>query len=291
MKKFLILVIERAIKSYRVERLIEEIEKRGHEVDLLCSSHANILISGVYSKKKIDLDNYDFIYSIGNDDKHQYITTLAGYNSDAKIWPDDLSLNDKFVEGVFLSSINVPTPRTALLTNKKEESIERATKEVGGFPCVIKKVTGSEGKYVGLVNSSKEAFGFLKKLPHPSVTGKKNIIFQQYIKEAKGSDFRVYCVGNEILGAIKRTSQSDDFRANISLGGQAEQVEVNEDMEKYSRKIIKDGRFLLVGIDFIKSNEGYLVIEINNSADFKGFEKATGINVAGKIIDKFLEEK
>jgi len=290
MKKFLILAIKRAIGSYRVERLLEEIEKRGHRVDLICSSDSRILTDGVYVKnEKVDLNEYDFIYSIGNDDKHQYISTLAKYNSKARVWPDDLLMTDKFVGGVFLDSIDVPTPKTAILIDKKRETIEKNADEVGGFPCVIKKVTGSEGIYVSLVNSIEEVYDFLKQLPHPSVTGRKNIIFQKYIEESRGADFRVYCVGSEILGAIKRVSQGDDFRANISLGGRAEPVKIENEMEEYSKAIINTGNFLLVGIDFIKSDDGYLVVEINDSADFKGFEKATGIDVAGKIVDEFLK--
>jgi len=292
MKKILVLVIKRALDSYRVNRIIEEAKKLDCQVDLLCSSKAKILADGIYSNDiKINFNDYGLVYSIGNDEKHQYILTLANYNSSVRIWPDDLLMNDKFVEGIFLSSIDVPIPKTALLLNMKETTIKKTAGEVGGYPCVIKKVTGSEGKYVFLANSDEEVLSFLENLPHPSIVGRKNIIFQEYIKESKGSDFRVFCVGNEILGAIKRTSQNDDFRANISLGGKAEQMQVTKGMRNYSEKIIRGGKFLFLGIDFIKSNEGYRVIELNDSADFSGFEKATGINVAGKIIDKFLEKK
>ncbi len=290
MRKFLILVIEAAINSPRVRRLVEEIEKRNHKVDLLCSSYAKILTNKVYfDGKAVDFSKYDFIYSIGNDEKHQYISVLVGYNYKTKIWPDDLLINDKFIEGVFLNSIKVPTPKTILLTKKREERIRDTVKEVGGFPCVAKKVTGSEGKYVSLINSVEECHSFINQLPHPSIIGKKNVILQEYIRESKGTDFRVYCVGTEILGAIKRKSQNGDFRANVSLGGQAEKVKLSDEMIGYSNEIIKNNKFLLVGIDFIKSNRGYLVVELNNSADFKGFEKATGIDVAGKIVEEFLK--
>lgn len=290
MKKFLILVIEAAVDSHRVKRLIEEIEKRNHKVDLLCSTYAKILTDRVYSDgKEVNFKDYDFVYSVGNDDKHQYISTIARYNSEAKIWPDDLSINDKFVEAVFLNSVEVATPKTILLTKRKNGRLEEAVKEIGGFPCVIKKVTGSEGKYVALADSVEKVNSFIDRLPHPSIIGRKNVILQEYIEESKGTDFRVYCVGREILGAIKRKSQGDDFRANVSLGGQAEKVELSDEMVEYSRKIIKDNKFLLVGIDFIESKRGYLVVELNDSADFKGFERATGIDVAGKIVEEFLK--
>jgi RimK family alpha-L-glutamate ligase len=291
MKNFLLVVIKQSLDSYRVRRLKEEIEKRGHRVHFLCSSEAMIFSDKIYYKdKEIRGNDYDFIYSIGNDEKNKYILYFFKNNSKAKIWPDDLDLDDKFNEGVFLSSLGVATPKTILMNNKNNENIERLSIEIGGFPFVIKKVSGSEGKYVSLVKSKEDVLNFIKKLPHPSITGKKNIIFQEYLKNSKGTDFRVFCVGDKILGAIKRTSQNGDFRANISLGGKAEKFDLNPEMLDYSEKIIKNGKFLLVGIDFIKNNDKYLVIEINNSANFEGFEKSTGIDVAGKIVDEFLKK-
>jgi len=290
MKNFLLVVIKQSIDSHRVKRLIEEIKKRNHNVELLCSSEAVIFTDEIqYKNKKIKANDYDFIYSIGNDEKNKYILYFFKNNSKARICPSNFNLDDKFNEGIFLSAIQVPTPKTILLNNQKIETIKNVSSKMEGFPLIIKKVSGSEGKYVSLVNSSEETLNFLEKLPHPSISGKKNIIFQEYIKKSKGTDFRVFCVGKEILGVIKRTSRNGDFRANISLGGRAEKFDLNPAMKKYSKKIIESRNFLLVGIDFIKNNNNYLVIEINNSANFQSFEKTTGINVAGKIVDEFLK--
>lgn len=111
---------------------------------------------------------------------------------------------------------------------------------------------------------------------------------QEFIKESAGSDFRALCLNGEVLGMIRRTSQDGNFKANISLGGKAEIVELDRDVKKMAEKIIKEGKIFYAGIDFIKSDRGYLAIEINTSAQFKGFEGATGINVAGKIAKELL---
>lgn len=291
MKRFLLVVIKPSLDSYRVKRLEEEIKKRGHRVDFLCSSEALIFSNKIYyNNKEIKGSDYDFIYSIGNDEKNKYILYFFKNNSKAKIWPDDLDLDDKFNEGVFLSSLGVATPKTLLMSSKNQENVERLSDEMGGYPLVIKKVSGSEGKYVSLVNSFQDILNFIENLPHPSITGKKNVILQEYLENSKGTDFMVFCVGNKILGAIKRTSQNGDFRANISLGGKAEKFDLKPEMIEYSKKIIENGKFLLAGIDFIKNKDNYLVIEINNSANFEGFEKATGIDVAGKIVEEFLKK-
>ena len=175
------------------------------------------------------------------------------------------------------------------MTGNYDKALRTAADKLGGFPCIIKKVTGSEGRYIGLVNSIEEIKKFIKKMPHPSIAGKKNIILQEYIKESKGTDFRVLCLGEEIIGAIKRTSQDNDFRANISLGGKAEIIKADKELVLVSKKIMRESGLFYAGIDFIKSNRGYLAIEVNTCAQCEGFEKATKINVAGKIIDKLIK--
>lgn len=288
----LIIVEKSEEKQYRTLRILEEAEKIGCQVDLINSNEMRFLTNKVFiGSAEIDFSQYDAIYSIGNSDRHHYFIMLASVRTNARIWPSDkhLLMNDKFFEGIFLDNLGIRTPKTILLTSKDEEEINELVQEIGGFPCVVKKVTGSEGRYVCLVHSFDEIYKFLERLPHPSISGKKGILLQEYIEESKGTDFRTYCVDDEILGAIKRTSQSDDFRANVSLGGIAEKVELTDEMKEFSEKIMKKGEFLFAGIDFIMSDEGLVAIEINTSADFKGFEKASGINVAEKIIKKFLE--
>jgi len=290
--KILIIVERSEVNSYRTKRVLKEIKLRKVEVEIIISNEVVFFTDKIFSNnKEVDLDLYKAVYSIGNGTINHYLINFCFQKNGMKIWPsqEHLNMSDKFFEGIFLSMWQIKTPKTVILPNINKEKINNLAEKVGGFPCIIKKVTGSEGRYVGLIKSYQEAIDFLKKFPHPSVLGKKNVILQEYIEESRGSDFRVYCVGNEILGAIRRTAQNNDFRANISLGGTAEQVEISDEMIEYSKKIMKEGKLLFAGIDFIKSNRGFLVLEINTSADFQGFEKATGINVAGKIIDKFLE--
>ncbi len=294
MKKLLIIVQVGEIDSYRIKRILDEAKKRTIKIDLISSFTTGILTDEIMlDGKTVDFGEYDAVYSIGNAASHHYLIQYASLKSKAKIWPSEkhLFMNDKFCEGMFLASIDIPTPKTVLLTSwKKHKKINELARLVGGYPCVAKKVTGSEGDFVELIHSSKELVNFVKKFPHPSISGKKNVLLQEYIKESKGTDFRVYCVGENILGTIQRTSNDGNFKANISLGGSAKQIETPAEMAAYSKKIMSKGNFLFAGIDFIESNKGFLAVEINTSADFQGFEKATGINVAGEILSKLLEK-
>lgn len=291
--KALIIVEEAEEKKYRVLRFIEELKKKDVASDIFVSKNAVVSSDGFYlNEKKVETSKYKLVISLGNSAIHHYIISMISLNDNALVWPqvDKFNMSDKFYEMIFFSSVDIPVPQTVLLTGRRKDKLPKLAEKVGGFPCVIKKVTGSEGRYVGLVNSAEEINQFVEKMPHPSISGKKNIILQECIKESKGTDFRVICLGDEILGGIKRTSQGDDFRANVSLGGKAEIIEVDDELASLSKKIMEKSGLFYAGIDFIKSNRGYLAIEVNTCAQFEGFEKATGINVAEKIVEKLIKQ-
>ena len=210
------------------------------------------------------------------------------------IWPSSkaVQLSDKFHANAFFSTIGISTPKTLLLNTAKEEKIGPLAEYVGGFPVVIKNCKGSMGATVGIAKSAQEVLdfvntSFLKKNVVPFK--KTSFILQEFIEESAGADFRVLCLDGEILGGIKRTAKDGDFRANVSLGGKADIIDVDPEMAEMAQRIMKEGNIFYAGIDFIKSEQGYLALEINTSSQFKGFEAATGINVAGKIIDALLK--
>jgi ribosomal protein S6--L-glutamate ligase len=45
----------------------------------------------------------------------------------------------------------------------------------------------------------------------------------------------------------------------------------------------------VAGVDLLRSNHGPVVMEVNSTPGLEGVEKATGVDVAGKIIE-FLEK-
>ncbi len=291
-KNFLILSSEGVKFDFRNKRLSEEIEKKGSRFDIVFVQDLSISCDKVvFRDEEIDFYKYDYIISVGTPDANLYIIDLATKkNPKIKAWPNvqNHGMVDKFTEGTTLEAIGIPIPKTTLLAFLEDDYINKEAEIVGGFPCVAKKVTGASGDYVELVNSSDEIKKFIEKLSVPSIIGKRNIILQEYIEESKGTDFRVYCVGDKVLGAIKRTAKDGGFKANVSLGGDAEKAEISKEMKEYAQKIMQASGLMFAGIDFIKSNRGYLVLEINISANFQGFETATGVNVAGEIIEKFL---
>lgn len=287
-------------ESERLVRFSEEVKNSNLEIGIVNSYNIAITDNGIFHNgKEITFNKGDIAWFVANPTINHYLAEYLQRKFDiaVMVWPNAqaVDLSDKFCASVFFNSIGIPTPKTVLINSLKEEKIESLARDyVNGFPCVIKSCRGSMGKNVDIVNSPQEVSSFIdKSLKAKSIVPFKrnSYLLQEFIEESAGSDFRALCLNGEVLGMIRRTSQDGNFKANISLGGKAEIVELDEDVKRMAKKIMTEGGIFYAGIDFIKSNRGYLAIEINTSAQFKGFEKATGINVAGKIIDKLIEKR
>jgi ribosomal protein S6--L-glutamate ligase len=280
----------------RFIRFPEEAKKIGLSVRVFNPYHVTVTNQGIFDKnKKIEFNKNSVVWLVGNSKANHNIIYLLNENKVKNIWPnlDSLVLSNKFYANSFFYNNDIPTPKTVLINYPTKERIREMVKTIGGFPAILKKSEGSTGAYVRLVNSADEALQTMKEFFHKEMIMPFRVssyILQEFIGESAGEDFRVIVLNGKVLGGIKRKSIDGDFRANVSLGGEAEIIEVDKEMKEMALKIAKEGKLFYAGIDFIKSDRGYLALEINTSSQFKGFEEATGINVAGKIMTALLKK-
>lgn len=151
-------------------------------------------------------------------------------------------------------------------------------REMPYLPIVQKPLQGSSGDGVRLISSLQEL-----KLDELSV--------YQKVMES-GCDYRVMVVDGVALGAIERRAVKGKFVANVSKGASASSIELPKDVLKLA--VDASGMFGLeyAGIDLIKDIDGgWHILEINRFSQFQGFEKATGINVAGAVVNLMLKKK
>jgi len=298
-RKKKIIIFELHPEGVRGNRFKEEINKRGIEFKIIDPNYTIITNDGIfYEGEKLQFDKNTVVFFGGNSLVSHFlskkITTCSKFSA-KMIWPSGLALllDDKFCSNAFFTANKIMTPKTVLINHPAEKNIEEMVKIVGGYPVVFKKSKSSTGKYVEIAKSTKEVLYFIEKFFGKQMImpfRESSYILQEFIKESAGTDFRVLVLDGKILGGIKRSSADGDFRANVSLGGKAEIIEVDDDLKKMSLKIAKKGDLFYAGIDFIKRGDEYLAIEVNTSAQFEGFESATGINVAGKIIEALLRK-
>ncbi|WP_013324685.1 30S ribosomal protein S6--L-glutamate ligase [Gloeothece verrucosa] len=161
------------------------------------------------------------------------------------------------------------------------EDIDGLLETVGGAPVVIKLLEGTQGIGVVLAETKQAAKSVIEAFRGLEA----NILVQEYIKEAAGVDLRCFVVGGKVIAAMKRQGAEGEFRSNLHRGGKAEQVKLTPEERSTAIRAAKAMGLRVAGVDLLRSNHGPVVMEVNSSPGLEGIEKATGIDVAGKIID------
>lgn len=285
-----IAVLSRNEHLYSTQSLVNAGQKRGHEVLVVDHLKCNIIIEQekptVFYKGHY-LDDIDAIvprigasvtfYGSAVVRQFEMMKVFSAVESQALI-----RSRDKLRSLQVLSRAGLGLPKT-VFTNYAKET-EEILSEVGGAPVIIKLLEGTQGLGVVLAENKKAAKSVIE-----AFNGlKARIIVQEFIGESKGSDIRALVVDGEVVGAMKRTAKEGEFRSNLHRGGRAELIEMSEDEERAAILAAKKLGLDVAGVDILQSNRGPLIIEVNSSPGLEGIEKATGIDVAGKIIE-YLE--
>lgn len=153
-----------------------------------------------------------------------------------------------------------------------------------GLPLVMKEAYGSFGMQVYLIETVEQ---FYEKVH--AFQG-KDYLFQQYIASSYGRDLRVNIVGDKVIAAMYRHSETD-FRANITNGGQAEIVTLTTAQKQLALRATKAVQADFAGVDLLFGpNEEPIVCEVNGAAHIRNLLNVTGINVADAMISHILKE-
>ncbi|MBL8645259.1 MAG: 30S ribosomal protein S6--L-glutamate ligase [Rhodospirillaceae bacterium] len=177
--------------------------------------------------------------------------------------------------------IGLPVTAFAHVTSQPDDLIDM----VGGTPLVIKLLEGTQGIGVMLVetrSSAKsviEAFGGVE----------ANILVQEFIKEAGGTDIRAFVIGGKVVAAMQRTGGPGEFRSNLHRGGKAVAVKITPEERSTAVRAAKILGLNVCGVDMLRSNHGPVVMEVNSTPGLEGIEHATGMDIAGMVIE-FLEK-
>ncbi len=156
---------------------------------------------------------------------------------------------------------------------------------VGGAPLVIKLLEGTQGIGVVLAENAAAARSVIEAFRGLDA----NILVQEFIREAQGSDIRAFVIGGKVVAAMQRTSAPGEFRANLHRGGKANVIKLSPEERSTAVRAAKTMGLNIAGVDILRSNHGPVVIEVNSSPGLEGIEKATGTDVAGAIV-QFVEK-
>ena len=161
-----------------------------------------------------------------------------------------------------------------------------AIERVGGAPVVIKLLEGTQGIGVILAPDTKVAEAVIETLQ----STKQNVLIQRFIAESGGRDIRALVVGDRVVAAMRRRAQEGEFRSNVHRGGSTEIIELDKEFERVAVQSAEIMGLRVAGVDMLESDGGPLVLEVNSSPGLEGIETATGLDVAGAIVDYILSQ-
>lgn len=153
---------------------------------------------------------------------------------------------------------------------------------LGAPPHVIKLNEGAQGSGVVLAENASSSRSVIEAFRGLYAT----FLVQEFVAEAKGADLRCFVVGDRVVAAMKRQAAAGDFRSNLHRGGVASAVKLTRDESDVAVKSAKIIGLQVAGVDLIRSRSGPLVLEVNASPGLEGIEAATGVDVAGAILDQ-----
>jgi ribosomal protein S6--L-glutamate ligase len=157
--------------------------------------------------------------------------------------------------------------------------------DIAGVPVVVKLLEGTQGMGVVLAETKSAARSVVSAFRQLDA----NILVQEFIQEAHGSDIRAFVVGRKVVAAMERQAPEGEFRSNLHRGGTSREVKITPEERKMAVQATRSLGLYVAGVDMIRSDRGPLVLEVNASPGLEGIEGSTGKDVAGAIIE-FLEK-
>ncbi len=283
-----IAILSNGNANYSTKRLVEEAEKRGHEVKVIKYKNCYISLDEkhpdiFYKGKK--LDRFDAILPRISNGMTRYGCAIVRQFEMQGVWTTSSSIaitraRDKLRAAQILTKAGINTPKTFVSRNTTD--IDALLDHIG-VPMIIKLATGTHGNGVVLADTKKAAKSALQAFYLYNEDG-TNVLLQEYIKESAGTDIRAFVVGSKVVASMQRQSLDDDFRSNLHKGGEGKIIKLTDEEKKIAVRAAKAMGLHIAGVDLMRSNRGPLILEVNASPGF-GIERVTGRNVAAPIID------
>jgi len=163
----------------------------------------------------------------------------------------------------------------------KPDDVKDLIKMVNGAPLVIKLLEGTQGIGVVLAETEKAAESVIEAFMGLHA----NILVQEFIKEAGGTDIRCLVIDGKVVASLERKGAKGDFRSNLHRGGTASLIKITSQERAAAVGAAKAMGLNVCGVDMLRANHGPVVMEVNSSPGLQGIEDATQLDIAGAIVD------
>jgi ribosomal protein S6--L-glutamate ligase len=280
-------ILSTSPECYSTRRLLEAAEQRGHEVEVLNTLRFAIDLQegepDLFFRQK-QLSHYQAILPRIGASITYFGTAVVRQFEQMDVFCANSSAGisnsrDKLRSLQILSRHHIGIPQTTFVRDKKD--VLPAIERVGGAPVVIKLLEGTQGIGVLLAESVTSAEAIVELLQ----SQKQNVLIQKFVAESKGRDIRAFVVGDQVVAAMRRVAQGQEFRSNVHRGGRAEPVKLDAQFSETAVRAAQIMGLRVAGVDLLEGKDGPQIMEVNSSPGLEGIEGCTQLDVAGSVID------
>ena len=280
-------ILSCAPRSYSTRRFKQAAEERGHTAKVLNTLRFTLELEegepDLYFRSKV-LSEYDAILPrIGASISYFGTAVVRQFEQMDVYTPNTANgitnSRDKLRSMQILSRHAIGIPHTTFVRDRAD--VLPAIERLGGAPVVIKILEGTQGVGVILAETTKVAEGIIETLQN----AKQNVLVQKFVKESKGKDIRAFVIGDTVVASMRRVAQGDEFRSNVHRGGKTERIELPDEYKETAVRAAQIMGLRVAGVDMLEGNDGPQVMEVNSSPGLEGIEGATGLDIAGAVVD------
>ena len=260
--------------AYTCNRLVEEAEKLGIDLKIIGIHDTVVTEDGILNLGE-KLEQRDFVINRYKWGKEKDEINSLGKRSYNPLEAYNIYIN-KYEQVKRLQSERFLVPKYVLGTALSDFD---GIVKIIGKPFVAKGLESSMGEQISLIETKED----LEKL-RQEYGMDKEWLFEEFIATSFGRDMRFYSIRGEVAACMQRKSQGD-FRANVALGASVEAYEITPEIEQIAKDIYEQTGLDFLGIDLLFGEEKPYFCEINVMPGLEGIEKASGVNVAKKILE------
>ncbi len=295
-----ILILSAAPNSSATKSIIDAGKKRNHEMTVLDPSFLYLLISdavngydriydGYNAESKpvrIKLNEVDAVISrigtnlaYGCSVLHHFKYNLGVFTTQS---PEGLlTASDKLLSLQKISAAKLKVPKTIIADNGVH--LDFMLDIIGGLPAIAKMLHGSQGIGVIPLFSKAQTVATIQSF----YKSKTKLLLQQFIETDKNNakDVRAIVIDGKVIVAMERSSNTDDVRANISLGGSGKKIDLSDADKQICTDAAKACNLDCAGVDIIQSADGKTyVIEVNGNYGYH-VETITKTDISTPLIE------
>ena len=278
-KGYIIEKYNKMTNAYTCNRLVEEAKNLGIDLKII-GIHDTMILENEIRNSGTVLEKRDFVinrYKWGKEKDEMNSLAVKTYNS---LEAYNIYIN-KYEQVKRLRSESFVVPKYLLGTTMlKFEDIA----DILGKPFVAKGLESSMGEQISLVETETDLRELCQKYGM-----EKEWLFEEFITTSYGRDMRFYSIRGEVIACMQRKSQGD-FRANVALGANVEAYEITSEIRQIAKDIYEQTGLDFLGIDLLFGVDKPYFCEINVMPGIEGIEKATGVNVAKKIMETIKKD-